>query len=102
MTDPVGVEPLSDEVLRVIAAKMGAFGIDIENVELTSAGFHCGPPERVTTIADLASALLRAREALWGVVENGPCSDPDCCDTAIRCEEARKAARSLLPPTAGV
>lgn len=56
--------PVSEADLRVIADKMGAFGIDIENVTLTSAGLDVDGPHRVTTIADLASALLAAREAL--------------------------------------
>jgi len=39
------------------------------------------------------------RRALESVIENGPCCDPDCCDTAIKCEEARNHAKEALAAT---
>lgn len=51
--------------------------------------------ERDTALAKLA----KCREALKAVVENPPCSDPDCCEAAISCEGARKLAIITLEET---
>jgi len=51
--------------------------------------------ERDTALAKLA----KCREALKAVVENPPCSDPDCCESAISCEGARKLAIITLEET---
>jgi uncharacterized protein YbaR (Trm112 family) len=51
--------------------------------------------QRDTALAKLA----KCREALKAVVENPPCSDPDCCESAISCEGARKLAIITLEET---
>lgn len=48
---------------------------------------------------DLERKLALCRDALKGVIENTPCSDPDCCDIAIKCEKARKCAIKALAAT---
>lgn len=42
------------------------------------------------------SLLEEVRKVLADVVENAPCSDPDCCEFAIACEKARTNAEKLL------
>lgn len=38
----------------------------------------------------------RLGESLQNMVDSPPCSDPDCCETAIKCEAARASAKAVL------
>lgn len=47
----------------------------------------------------LEAKLAKCREALKAVVENPPCTQADCCESAISCEGARKLAIITLEET---
>lgn len=52
--------------------------------------------KRYKELADSQDREERLRRALEDVVENGPCSDPDCCEIAIKCAKARDRASQAL------
>lgn len=64
--------------------------------EFRLADFHGKPETAILLARQLATnaqqAILRLEElrvAAQKVVDNGPCSDPDCCETAIAANAAR-------------
>lgn len=55
---------------------------------------------RAARVPVLLARIKQLEDALREVVENEPCTDPDCCARARRCETARvKAAAALSPKT---
>lgn len=87
---------IPDEVLREIEGAFVPGGplAEVPGVYNFETITKHGKP--LCSVRDLARQLLACREALRAVVENGPCSDSDCCDTAMKCEAARQAARRCL------
>ncbi len=44
----------------------------------------------------VVSSINDLFEAAQNTVDNGPCSDPDCCQTAVENAEAREALETAL------
>ncbi len=52
--------------------------------------------EQREEIADLKAKLAQVKAALRKMVDNTGCADPDCCDLAIKQDDARREALGLL------
>lgn len=55
--------------------------------------------DTVAALRELLAARARIvalEEAAQRVIDNGPCSDPDCCATAIACADARERLLDVL------
>lgn len=56
-----------------------------------------GWTKEVVDLGDYPKTPYEELRALaQAVVDNGPCSDPDCCPTAVACEKARNDLKAFL------
>ena len=44
----------------------------------------------------LRERIKELEDAARRVIDNGPCCDPDCCETALMCTEARDNLERVL------
>lgn len=99
----VRVEDRAQQVVYIPFSEAKELESYLERIQDALDGYWRTHPSTLAAVeAAVADAnkfrihLSNAITILRDVVEHGPCSDPDCCDIAMKCEAARQAAKKFI------